>query len=240
MSLLLTCANLTKTYRMGAEDVHALRGVSLTIAQGECVAVMGPSGCGKSTFMNLIGCLDVPTSGAIKIDGEDTALMSVDALAHLRNRKIGFVFQQFNLLARQTALENVALPMLYAGVEARPKVQAALALERVGLQDRMDHKPVQLSGGQQQRVAIARALVNNPPIILADEPTGALDSRTGLEILGLFQELNRQGVTVIMVTHDMDVAHAAKRIIRFKDGAVMDDMMNVQPRDVTAELRAAA
>ena len=221
---MLACENLHKDYVIGNEIVCALDGISVRIERGEFVSVMGPSGSGKSTFMNMVGCLDTPTGGRIFVDGEPVSEMSRDALAEVRNRKIGFVFQQFNLLGRTTALDNVALPLLYAGV-ARPerRARAKSALDRVGLADRMGHVPAQLSGGQQQRVAIARALVNAPVVLLADEPTGALDSATGVEIMELFQELNEAGITVLVVTHEAEVAAYARRVLRFRDGHVVAD-----------------
>jgi putative ABC transport system ATP-binding protein len=226
--MLIHTRDLVKTYRMGGGEVRALDGVSVDIDEGEFVAVMGPSGSGKSTFMNLLGCLDQPTSGEYVLGGERVSAMAGDALAAVRNRRIGFVFQQFNLLARTPAVENVELPLVYAGIPKKERNQKSLRmLERVGLGDRTDHHPAQLSGGQQQRVAIARALVTQPLLILADEPTGALDSRTSLEIMALFQELNRQGMTVVLVTHEPDVARFARRIIAFRDGRVVQDEANV-------------
>ena len=221
---LIETAGLARHYTLGDQVVTALAGVSVDVSEGEFVAVMGPSGSGKSTFMNLVGCLDRPTSGRYVLDGEEVSAMSADALADVRNRKIGFVFQQFNLLDRQDALANVALPMVYAGVSRRErKKRAEESLAKVGLAGRVHHLPTQLSGGQQQRVAIARALVNNPQILLADEPTGALDSRTSLEIMALFQDLKRQGMTVLVVTHEPDVATFAGRVVRFRDGKVLSD-----------------
>jgi len=216
--------NLCKTYQLGEQAVHALRDVSFEIQHGEFVAIMGPSGSGKSTLMNMIGALDVPTAGELRLDGVSVATLDRDQLAGLRNHTIGFVFQQFNLLARTTALDNVKLPLTYA--EPRPADPDAIArrcLEQVGLGDRMDHVPSRLSGGQQQRVAIARALVNGPSLILADEPTGALDSATSLEILNLFRALNAQGMTIIMVTHELDVASHARRLLRVRDGKLVED-----------------
>jgi putative ABC transport system ATP-binding protein len=225
--MLIHTRDLVKVYRMGANEVRALDGVSVDIDEGEFVAVMGPSGSGKSTFMNLVGCLDRPTSGEYVLGGQRVSEMAGDQLAVVRNRRIGFVFQQFNLLARTPAVENVELPLVYGGISKKERTQRALAmLGRVGLADRTDHHPAQLSGGQQQRVAIARALVSEPLLILADEPTGALDSRTSLEIMALFQELNRQGMTVVLVTHEHDVARYARRIITFRDGRVVSDAGN--------------
>jgi len=221
---LIRVDGLTKDYVLGDNVVHALAGVSMTIEAGEFVAVMGPSGSGKSTFMNMIGCLDRPTSGSYWIAGEDAARMNADDLAAVRNRRIGFVFQQFNLLARTSALENVELPLMYANVPTQERHERALEkLKLVGLGDRSGHQPSQLSGGQQQRVAIARALVNNPALILADEPTGALDSRTSVEIMALLQQLNSDGMTIVLVTHEHDVAAFASRLVLFRDGRIVSD-----------------
>jgi putative ABC transport system ATP-binding protein len=215
---------LSRTYKTGAGDVLALRPIDLRIVAGEFVAIMGPSGSGKSTFMNLVGCLDSPSGGTYRLSGQPVHQLSGNALAALRNRRIGFVFQQFNLLGRASALDNVAMPLVYAGVGRRERQERARrALDDVGLSDRWHHTPAQLSGGQQQRVAIARALINDPQIILADEPTGALDSRTSLEVMALLQRLNRRGQTVLFVTHEADVAAFAKRVITFRDGQVQDD-----------------
>jgi putative ABC transport system ATP-binding protein len=240
---LIHTRELVKTYRLGGSaiegnEIRALAGVSVDISEGEFVAVMGPSGSGKSTFMNVLGCLDRPTGGEYTLAGRRVSELQSDELAVIRNRHIGFVFQSFNLLARTPALENVELPLVYAGVGTGERHQRAREmLERVGLGDRRGHHPAQLSGGQQQRVAIARALVTRPLLILADEPTGALDSRTSLEIMALFQELNRQGMTVVIVTHEPDVARFAGRILRFRDGKVVADEANaaVDATQVLAE-----
>ena len=221
---LIECHELTRTYQMGDTAVHALRGVSTTIADGDYVAVMGASGSGKSTFMNMLGALDRPDSGFLSISGKSLEGLSADQLAEFRNEKVGFVFQQFNLLSRTTAIENAALPLLYAGLPWAERRKRAIArLEQVGLGDRMDHHPAQLSGGQQQRVAIARALVNDPAILLADEPTGALDSQTSVEILEIFDALNREGMTIILVTHEAEVADHARRKLVFRDGEIVED-----------------
>jgi len=222
--MLIQVEKLSKTYTIGTIDVHALREVDLQIDKNEYLAIMGPSGSGKSTLMNIIGCLDTPTSGLYKLTGSLVSTMDDDQLADIRNREIGFVFQTFNLLPRATALHNVELPLVYSGVSsAQRRDQAMIALERVGLADRVHHRPNELSGGQRQRVAIARALVNNPAIILADEPTGNLDSKTGVEIMEIFNSLREQGNTIILVTHEEDIARHANRIIRLKDGRIDHD-----------------
>jgi putative ABC transport system ATP-binding protein len=221
---LVQTVDLVKEYVLGGEIVHAVDGVSLAIARGEFVAIMGASGSGKSTFMNMIGCLDVPSSGEVRIDGIATREMDSDALAELRNRKIGFVFQQFNLLARTTALDNVAVPLIYAGLGRAERLERARAkLDALGLGDRLDHSPAKLSGGQQQRVAIARALVTEPLMLLADEPTGALDSQTSEDIMHVFQTLNDDGNTIVLVTHEQEIADHAGRRILFRDGKVIED-----------------
>jgi putative ABC transport system ATP-binding protein len=235
---LIITRRLSKEYRMEGYVVAALRGVSLEIAAGEFVAVMGPSGSGKSTFMNLLGCLDSPISGEYILAGENVSQLSGDALAAIRNRRLGFVFQNFNLLARTSALENVELPLLYSHCPREERHKRAMArLAEVGLADRAHHHPSQLSGGQQQRVAIARALVNDPVLILADEPTGALDTRTSFELMGLLQQLNRGGMTVVLVTHERDIAAFASRIITFRDGHVLNDE-STRPADALALLEA--
>lgn len=221
---LIEVKRLSKVYPMGEETVHALRDVSLAIEKGEYAAIMGPSGSGKSTLMNLLGCLDSPSGGEFRLNGVEVGEMDDDELADIRNREIGFVFQTFNLLARATALRNVELPLIYAGMAGGERRQRALeVLSQVGLGDRVTHKPNELSGGQRQRVAIARALVNRPSLILADEPTGNLDSKTGIEIMALFEELSRQGNTILVVTHEEEIAHYARRVIRIRDGAIAGD-----------------
>ncbi len=232
VSMLIAASNLTKVYSMGDQTVHALRGVSLDIAEGDFVAIMGASGSGKSTLMNILGCLDLPSAGHYRLAGESVEAMSPDQLASIRNRRIGFVFQQFNLLPRTSALENVELPMVYAGVAAAIRHERAMAaLQQVGLGERYAHTPSELSGGQQQRVAIARALVNQPQLILADEPTGALDTQTSEDIMRLLTDLNRAGMTVVLVTHESDIAEWARRKIVFRDGLIVLDQER-QPRDV--------
>jgi putative ABC transport system ATP-binding protein len=227
MESLIRVKDIYKIYRIGSQEVRALNGLSLEIDRNEFVALMGPSGSGKSTLMNIIGALDTPTSGEYYLNGKDVSRMKDDALASVRNEEIGFVFQTFNLLPRYSALENVALPMVYAGKSKTERTdRAAEVLEMVGLGDRMDHRPNELSGGQRQRVAVARALVNNPSIILADEPTGNLDTKTSYEIMALFDEIHRSGNTVILVTHEEDIAQHAHRIVRLRDGVVEKDLLN--------------
>ncbi len=228
---LIEVSSLSKVYEMGLETVYALRDVSLAIEKGEYVAIMGPSGSGKSTLMNLLGCLDTPSGGAFMLNGTEVSEMDDDELADIRNREIGFVFQTFNLLARSTALHNVELPLVYAEIDKETRRERAMeALEQVGLADRVTHRPNELSGGQRQRVAIARALVNRPAIILADEPTGNLDSKTGVEIMALFEELSQRGNTIIVVTHEEEIARHARRIIRIRDGLIAADE-RVDPKD---------
>jgi len=236
---LIEARHLTREYRVGEHLVTALAGVDFDIARGEFVAVMGPSGSGKSTCMHLLGCLDTPSAGRYGLDGTDVSKLDRDALARTRNTKVGFVFQSFNLLARTTAQGNVELPLVYAGMHRRRRAAvAARALGSVGLEDRAHHLPTQLSGGQMQRVAIARAIVNDPLLLLADEPTGALDSRTGLEIMALFQALNERGITVVLVTHDPGVARFARRVLSFRDGRLTGDERVADPRPAAADLAA--
>ncbi|RZJ67386.1 MAG: ABC transporter ATP-binding protein [Flavobacterium sp.] len=225
---IISITGITRDFPLGNEIVHVLKGIDLTINKGEYVALMGPSGSGKSTLMNLLGCLDTPTSGSYILNGKDVSQMTDDELAGIRNKEIGFVFQTFNLLPRTTALNNVALPMVYAGLKKPERsARATEVLTQVGLADRMDHQPNQLSGGQRQRVAVARALVNRPSIILADEPTGNLDSKTSVEIMNLFNEIHANGNTVILVTHEEDIAAYAHRVIRLRDGVVESDNLNM-------------
>ena len=242
MSTVIAVKNLVKTYTVGEVEVKALRGVNLEVQRGEFLAVTGPSGSGKSTFMHIVGCLDRPTSGQYFLDGQDVSRMSKDALAAVRNKKIGFVFQGFNLLSRTSALDNVELPLLYGGAGLRTVERHKRAMEMlaaVGLGERADHHPNQLSGGQQQRVAIARALINNPSIVLADEPTGNLDTRTSIEVMGIFQRLNRErGITVLLITHEVDIAEYGTRIVSFRDGHVVADRSVARRRNAEDELAA--
>ncbi|MMZ47046.1 Macrolide export ATP-binding/permease protein MacB [compost metagenome] len=239
MRYVIQIEGLKKVYHVGDQEIHALREVQLDIADGDFVAIMGPSGSGKSTMMNVIGCLDLPTSGQFYLDGYSILDAREDELAIIRNQKIGFVFQKFHLLPRSTALENVELPMIYAGIPVKERrLRAMEALTSVGLGDRMNNRPNELSGGQQQRVSIARALVNNPVILLADEPTGALDSKTSVEIMGIFQRLNDQGKTVVLVTHDQEVAEYAKRLIHFRDGRIEEDQPVGKRRMAAEEVKA--
>ena len=238
MTSLIAVRSMSKSYTMGSNTVMALDTVSLDIAEGEFVAIMGASGSGKSTFMNLLGCLDTPSAGEYRLAGEKVSDLTTDQLATIRNRRIGFVFQQFNLLPRTSALENVELPLLYASIPSAERRALAMArLSEVGLGTRTDHQPSQLSGGQQQRVAIARALANNPSLILADEPTGALDSRTSIEIIALLQKLNAQRMTIVMVTHEPDIAAFASRIVTFRDGKIISDVKNT-PANAQSQLSA--
>ncbi len=227
MKKVIEIAGVTKVYRMGKQTVHALRGIDLTIHKNEYVALMGPSGSGKSTLMNMLGCLDTPTAGTYLLNSQNVSTLVDDELAEIRNKEIGFVFQTFNLIPRISSLENVALPLVYSGMKKKDRLEKAYqVLKSVGLGDRVDHKPNELSGGQRQRVAVARALVNDPSIILADEPTGNLDSKTSIEIMALFEEIHNQGNTVILVTHEPDIAEHAHRIIRLKDGLIETDIKN--------------
>jgi putative ABC transport system ATP-binding protein len=236
---LITTENLVKIYKLGDYEIHALRGVDLSIKNGEFVAVMGPSGSGKSTLMHILGCLDRPTSGKYMLDGQDMSLLDRNSLAAIRNQKIGFVFQSFNLLSRTSALENVELPLLYDGNSAKGNMEKAKkSLSMVGLEGRENSFPNQLSGGQQQRVAVARALINDPAIILADEPTGNLDTRTSIEVMEIFQTLNERGITIVIITHETDIASYTKRNIVFRDGRIIRDEMVARPRNAKEELKS--
>ena len=238
---LIRLHQISRRYQMGAETIHALRDVSLEIERGEYVAIMGPSGSGKSTLMNLIGCLDTPTGGEYELNGLQVSQMDDNQLAEIRNKEIGFIFQTYNLLPRSDALRNVELPLIYSGMPAEERRQVALeTLRNVGLADRIHHRPNELSGGQRQRVAVARALVNRPSILLADEPTGNLDTRTGMEIMALFGQLSRQGNTIIVVTHEEDVAKHARRILRIRDGQIASDEQQGEGRELKGEPRVAA
>ena len=238
--MLIDIRDITKVYQMGDQQVQALAGVSVGVERGEYVAIMGPSGSGKSTLMNLIGCLDTPSSGSYVLNGKEVARMTDDELAAIRNQEIGFVFQTFNLLPRTSALQQVELPLVYGGTSKKERRERAIAaLKAVGLSDRMNHTPNELSGGQRQRVAVARALINDPRILLADEPTGNLDSQTGAEIMALFDELNAKGNTIVLVTHEEDIAAHARRIVRLKDGKVRDDRPNEPARPSLASVGSA-
>jgi putative ABC transport system ATP-binding protein len=237
MEQVILTEHLIKIYKLGDYEIHALRGIDLSIEKGAFVAIMGPSGSGKSTLMNILGCLDRPTEGRYLLDGEDVSSLDRNNLAGIRNRKIGFVFQSFNLLSRTTALENVELPLLYSGNHSKNITERAIkALVMVGLEGREHHYPNKLSGGQQQRVAIARALVNDPSIILADEPTGNLDTRTSVEVMGIFQSLNQKGITIVLITHERDIAAYAKRNITFRDGKIVKDDIVAVPKKASEEL----
>ncbi|RBQ03319.1 ABC transporter ATP-binding protein [Pedobacter miscanthi] len=236
---LITIKEIGRKYVIGSEVIHALKSVSLDINKGEFVALMGPSGSGKSTLMNILGCLDTPSSGTYILNGTNVSHMTDDALAEVRNKEIGFVFQTFNLLPRSTSLDNVALPLIYAGTSKKDRTaRASEALKNVGLGNRMDHKPNELSGGQRQRVAVARALINNPSIILADEPTGNLDTKTSVEIMGLLEEIHSKGNTIILVTHEEDIAQHAHRIVRMRDGLIENDYLNTDIKNVSPRLQA--
>ncbi len=236
---LITIKDIGRKYVIGTEVIHALKSVSLSINKGEFVALMGPSGSGKSTLMNILGCLDTPTKGQYVLNGTDVSRMSDNELAEVRNKEIGFVFQTFNLLPRSTSLDNVALPLIYAGASKKERdKRAQAALENVGLGNRVTHKPNELSGGQRQRVAVARALINNPSIILADEPTGNLDTKTSIEIMGLLEEIHSRGNTIILVTHEEDIAQHAHRIVRMRDGLVENDYVNEDVKSVSPRLKA--